>query len=211
MPVIKIYDVFMNNSEKKIYSGDIVAGSLLMEESRKVAALLIDNVDSQGWYKAIVLENTLQKRGPATARRQSHLIKARLSLMTRDLWQLIVKGSSETTSHALLAASIKQSRLVGDFMDTVLRQHWLTFTQKITVTDWSNYLEQCAQIDPHVKRWKESTRSKLRQVVFRMLAQARYIDSTRSCRLIPVSLSPEVRGYLVKNNETYVLQCMEIS
>ncbi len=197
--------------QSKIYSGDIVAGSLLMEESRKIARLLLDNVDTQGWYHAIVIDNILQKRSPEAARRQSRLIKARLSGMSKGLWQLIIEGSSETTSQALLATSIKHSRLVGDFMDTVLRQHWLTFTKQITATDWKNYLEQCSQIDPQLEEWKESTRSKLKQIVFRMLAEANYIDSTKTCKLIPVSIVPEVRGYLVKHNETYVLQCMETS
>ena len=130
----------MNVPENKIYNGDIVAGSLLMEESRKIAQLLLENVDRQGWHQAVVLDNILQKRSPAAAKRQARLIKDRLTLMDRALWQLIVDGSSETTSQALLAASIKHSRLVGDFMNTVLRQHRLTFTKKLTASDWNHYL-----------------------------------------------------------------------
>ena len=200
-----------NTPENKIYNGGIVAGSLLMEESRKIAQLLLDNVDRQRWHQAIVLDNILQQRSPAAAKKQARLIKNRLTLMDRALWQLIVDGASETTSQALLAASIKHSRLVGDFMDTVLRQHWLTFTKKLTTSDWNHYLEQCTQLDPQVETWKDSTRAKLKQVVFRMLAEAKYIDSTQTCKLIPVSIAPEIRAYLVKNRDTYVLQCMEIS
>jgi len=201
----------MNNLEKKIYNGDIVAGSLLMEESRKIARLLLDNVDSDGWYQAIVLENILQKRSPAAAKKQARLIKSRLTTMDRDLWQLVYDGSSEITSQALLAASIKRSRLVGDFMDIVLRQHWQTFTKKISVSDWNQFLDTCSQIDPRVDTWKDSTRSKLKQVVFRMLAEAKYIESTRTCKLIPVSLAPEIEKYLVKKSEDYVLKCMKIA
>ncbi|MDD2388273.1 MAG: DUF1819 family protein [Desulfobacterales bacterium] len=201
----------MNNLENKIYNGDIVAGSLLMEESRKIARLLLDNVDSDGWYQAIVLENILQKRSPAAAKKQARLIKSRLTTMDRDLWQLVYDGSSEITSQALLAASIKRSRLVGDFMDIVLRQHWQTFTKKISVSDWNQFLDTCSQIDPRVDTWKDSTRSKLKQVVFRMLAEAKYIESTRTCKLIPVSLAPEIEKYLVKKSEDYVLKCMKIA
>ncbi|SLM30313.1 conserved hypothetical protein [Desulfamplus magnetovallimortis] len=201
----------MTNFQPKIYSGEIVAGALLVEESRKIARLLIDDVDTQEWRQAIVIDNILQKRSPEAARRQARLIKARLSLMTKDLWKMIVEGSSETASQALLSASIKHSRLVGDFMDTILRQHWLTFTKQITTADWKDYLDECAQIEPHVESWKPSTRSKLKQIVFRMLSEAGYIDNTKTCKLTPVSLSPQIRGYLVKNDESYVLRCMEIS
>jgi hypothetical protein len=200
----------MSNPENKIYTGDIVAGSLLMEESRKVAHLLLENLNPDEWHRAVVLDNVLQKRSSLSAKRQARLIRNRLRTMDRELWQLVYDGSSEITVQALLAASIKHSRLVGDFMDIVLRQHWQTFTKKISVNDWNNFLDTCCQIDPQVDTWKESTRSKLKQVVFRMLAEAKYIESTRTCKLIPVSLSPGVEKYLVKKNEEYVLRCMKI-
>jgi len=201
----------MNTPENKIYTGDIVAGSLLMEESRKIAHLLLENVNFPGWHQAIVRDNILQKRSPETAKRQARLIKNRLMTMDREFWQLVYDGSSEITAQALLAASIKQSRLVGDFMDIVLRQHWQTFTKKISGSDWNQFLEICSQIDPQVDTWKESTRSKLKQVVFRMLAEVKYIENTATCRLIPVFLAPEIKNYLVKKKETYVLKCMKIT
>jgi len=84
----------MNNPENKIYTGDIVAGSLLMEESRKIAHLLLGNVNAHGWHQAIVRDNILQKRSPETAKRQARLIKKRLMTMDRELWQLVYDGSS---------------------------------------------------------------------------------------------------------------------
>jgi len=125
----------MRKTENKIYNGDIVAGSLLMEESRKVARLLLEKINSDGWHQAIVLDNILQKRSPATAIRQARLIKNRLTMMDKGLWKFIIDGSSETTSQALLAASIKHSHLIGDFMENVNRQHWQTFKKEICLND----------------------------------------------------------------------------
>lgn len=201
----------MNFNNDKTYNSSIVSGSLLMEESRKIADLLLKNIDSDQWYQTIVIENILQKRSPVTARKQSRLIKNRLILMDKALWLFVRDGSSQVASQALLSAAIKHSRLLGDFMNTVLRQHWQTFTKKIDVKDWNLYLEQCAQIDPEVETWKANTRSKLKQIVFRILAEAKYIENTRSCELLPVSLTPEIKSYLVKNKEDYVLNCMDIT
>ncbi len=127
------------------YNGEIVAGSLLINESRKIARLLLNNADSETWHQAIVIENILQKRSPVAAKRQARLIKNRLSLMKPDLWEIVDTGSADVVIQALLAAAIKHSQLVGDFMDTVIRQHWQTFAEKISVKDWKDFLEICAQ------------------------------------------------------------------
>ena len=201
----------MKINENKIYNGDIVAGSLLLAESRKIAQLLLKNVDTDQWHRAVVIDNILQKRSPAAAIRQARLIKNRLVLMDKNLWKLVYDGSSEVSTQALLAASIKHSHLVGDFMDIVLRQHWQTFSDKISEIDWGRFIESCAQIDPKVDKWKESTKAKLKQVLFRILAEAKYIDSTRKRKLLPVSITPEVKKYLIEKKENYVIQCMEIT
>ena len=201
----------MKINENKIYNGDIVAGSLLLAESRKIAQLLLKNVDTDQWHRAVVIDNILQKRSPAAAIRQARLIKNRLVLMDKNLWKLVYDGSSEVSTQALLAASIKHSHLVGDFMDIVLRQHWQTFSEKINEIDWKRFLEACAQVDPKVDIWKKSTKAKLRQVLFRILAEAKYIDSTRRRKLLPVSIAPGVKKYLIEKKENYVIRCMEIT
>ena len=194
-----------------IYNGDIAAGSLLIQETRKIASLLLNNVAGKEWRRAIEIDNILQKRSPASAIRQARLIKKRLTLMTPELWKLIKEGNSDIAVQAILAASIKHSLLLGDFMDKILREHWLTFNYKISDRDWNNYLETCVQIDPKVSEWKDSTISKLKQVVFRILAEAKYIDNTRTLKLLPVSIVPELRHYLTKNSENYVLKCMGVT
>ena len=194
-----------------IYNGDIVAGSLLIQETRKIASLLLNNVTDKEWKRAIKIDNILQKRSPASAIRQARLIENRLTLMTPELWRLIKEGNSDIAVQAILAASIKHSRLLGDFMNKTLREHWLTFNYKISAKDWNDYLETCVQIDPKVSEWKDSTISKLKQVVFRILAEAKYIDNTRTLKLLPVSIVPELRHYLTKNSENYVLKCMEVT
>jgi len=94
-------------------------------------------------------------------------------------------------------------------MGNVCRQHWLTFNRTLSDKDWREFLETCSQVDPVVGEWTATTTSKLRQVVFRILAEAGYIDSTRKLNLQPISVVPEVREYLAKHSEEYILQCME--
>jgi hypothetical protein len=167
-------------------------------------------VDKDSWYQSIIVENILQKRSPATAKRQGMLIRHRLESKTPDLWRKVADGIAEVATQALLASAIKHSRLLGEFLDQVVKQHIQTFDLQLTAKDWSDYFESCQYLDPKVGRWSESTRRKLREVVFRILAEAKYLDNTRSLKLIPVVVVGEVRRYLVENEEHYILKCMEI-
>ncbi len=184
---------------------------MLIRESRIIARLLLDKVDDRAWHQAIIIENVLQKRSLESAKRQARFIKERLTLMEPELWKLIDKGSSDVVVQAVLAATIKHSRLLGDFMNRVLRSHWQVFKKKISAKDWQEYIEMCSQIDPKIRNWTQATRAKLKQIVFKILAEANYISNTRSPELLPVSVTHEVKTYLLRNSENYVLQCMEIT
>jgi len=131
--------------------------------------------------------------------------------MTPDLWKIVAEGGAEVATQALLAAAIKHSRLLSDFLDRVVRHHFRVFDFQLSAKDWSDFLETCEHLDSNVISWTEMTRKKLGQVVFRILAEAKYVDSTRSLKLTPVVMLDEVRRYLIENKEHYVLKCMEVT
>jgi hypothetical protein len=55
----------------KHFNAEISAGSLLPLESRRIARLLLSHPDSAAWQHAIEIDNILQKKTVATARRQA--------------------------------------------------------------------------------------------------------------------------------------------
>ena len=180
-------------------------------ETRIIAGLLLRGVDDQGWKHALLSENVLQARNPATAIRLARLIKARLTLMDAELWKLIYEGTSLVTVHAVLAAAIKHSHLLGDFLDLVVREQFHIFNPNLSKRLWDDYLCDCRGRDPEMPKWNESTRRRLRSSVFQALAQAGFIESTKTLKLQPVHVAPQVLRYLTDRNEDYVLRCIEVS
>jgi hypothetical protein len=69
-------EVMPNQKASPRYRADITAGSLKVTESRRIADLLLHNVNNDGWIDAIVQRNVLQARNPASARRLARLIRA---------------------------------------------------------------------------------------------------------------------------------------
>lgn len=191
------------------YNAEISAGSLMPLESKRVAALLLSDPDESEWLNAIETENILQKKTPATARRQATLLRRRLTTLDAQGLKMIAERESEVAIHLLLAAAIKHSQLLGDFMLRVYSDRQRRLEPALDPTDWQDFLAECAHHDAAVAKWSDSTKAKLFQVIVRILAEAKYLESARSMRLTPQSLHPDVRRYLSTHDETYVLDCLE--
>ncbi len=193
------------------YRADITAGALKLPESRLIADLLLRHVDAEGWKDAIVTNNILQARNPATARRLTTLIRRRLETMGPNLWELVRDGNGTVATHAIFAASVKHSPLLGDFLEIIVAEQYRLFSPALTNTLFTNYLEGCRERDPEMPQWNETTVRRLRSSVFQMLAQAGYIENTRSLKLKTVHIAEQVLRYLKVNKEQYVLRCIQVA
>ena len=192
------------------YNAEIVAGALIPSESRIIAQLTLDGVSKEQLKHLLTIENILQKRSPATAVRASELIKKRFALVNEDLLQLIATGSRQALMQALLVAAIKHNKLIGDFLLRVVKEKWRLFETKLKPSDWENFLRECEQTDETVLQWKITTREKLGQVVKKCLVEAGFLESATNPTITPVLILPEIKTYLLENNEDYVLECMSI-
>ncbi len=191
------------------FNAEISAGSLMLLESKRLASLLLTLPDDAAWRHAIEVDNLLQKKTPATARRQATLIRKRLMTLDAAAWTAICSSESEVATQLLLAAAIKHSQLLGDFMCHVYAARQRKLDPALGVTDWEDFLGECGHQDAAILTWSTSTRSKLREVIIRILVEAKYLESTRSMKLTPRSLHPDVRRYLSERHETYVVECLE--
>ncbi|MFM7073723.1 MAG: DUF1819 family protein, partial [Planctomycetota bacterium] len=193
------------------YKADITAGALKLPESRIIADLLLRNLDADGWKEAIVTRNVLQARNPATAKRLTKLIRSRLETMGPELWKLVRDGVGLVATHAALAAAVKHSHLLGDFLDLVVGEQYRVFGTALTKSMFMAFLDGCRERDPAMPQWNESTRRRLQSSVFQILAQAGYIENTRSLALRTVHVADQVLHYLKANHEEYVVRCIQVS
>lgn len=193
------------------YRADIIAGALFVPESRLIAALLLDGVDADGWKDAIVTQNMLKARSRATALRLARLVRGRLETMGPDLWRMVRDGSGSVVTHALLAAAVKHSPLLGDFLALVVGEQYRRFGDSLSSRLWDDYLDGCRERDPDMTHLGESTRNRLRSSVFQTLAQAGYIEDTRSLKLQTVHVAGQVLRYLKEHEEEYVLRCIQVA
>ena len=130
--------------------------------------------------------------------------------MGPDLWRLVRDGSGAVASHALLAASVKHSPLLGDFLDLVVREQFRVFNATLPKKLFHEYLQDCRGRDPSMPQFTESTQRKLQTTIYRILIQAGYLESVRSVRLQHVHIVEPVLAYLKQEAEDYVLRCIQV-
>ena len=192
------------------YRATIAASSLKVAASRTIADLLLQGVNAHDWRTELVEKNVLQIRSPETAVRLGQLLRARLVLMQPALWEMVRDGSVPLATHACLAAAVKHSLLLGDFLDIAVREQYRLFRPALSNPIWEHFIEDCRNRDPGMSDWSESTVARLRSTVCAILAQAGYVENTRTLKLQTVHVAREVLNYLHEQDEKYVLRCIEV-
>ena len=90
-------------------------------ESRRIAAFLLTHPDDTAWRRALIEDNLLQKKAPATALRQASLIRNRLNTLDETAWDMIAHREQEVAIQLLLVAAIRHSQLLSDFINDVYK------------------------------------------------------------------------------------------
>jgi hypothetical protein len=193
-----------------IYTASITSASLRLRESRHVADLLLRDVNGISWREEIVGNNALQISSSGTRGRIANLIRARLEPLGEGLWTTVRDGGREEATQAVFAGAIKNSRLLGDFLDLAIREQRVLFAENLEHHMWNDYIGGCRGRDPDMPLWSDSTVARLRSSVFSMLSEAGFLENTRSLRLQNVFVDEQLVSYLRDRGETYVVRCMEV-
>jgi hypothetical protein len=193
-----------------IYTATITCASIRLRESRQIAELLLRGVNGEEWKEEILERNVLQMDSVESRARISSMLHSRLEPLGEGLWTMIRDSGREQATQAVFAGAIKNSRLLGDFMDIAIREQRTLFAKKLEHHMWNDYIAGCRGRDPDMPHWSDSTMARLRSAVFSMLSEAGYLESTRSLQLQNVFVDEQLSSYLRERDEAYVLRCMEV-
>ena len=119
------------------YTATITSASLRLRETRIVADLLLQGLTDEAWKKAIEEQNVLQMGSVESIRRISRLLRARLEPLGDELWKMVRDGGREQATQAVFAGAVKNSRLLGDFMDLTMREQRTLFAKKLEHQMWN--------------------------------------------------------------------------
>ena len=157
------------------------AASLLNHETETVAKLYLELQDWDRVKVEVIEHNVLQKNALSTRKREYSEIKKRLSNLTEKEFALY--GDDIESRYLAFLACVKTYRLIFEFVSEVLRDKVLLFDDQILPSDYTSFFESKQAGADELNMISEVTEAKLRQVLFRILADVGLIDSVKGMRI----------------------------
>lgn len=192
------------------YDSDLVGGSLMVRESRILADIMLSGADQQRWDQIVLVDNRLQKRTTATAKRLAQTIRKRLECVDSEFLQVLRDGDENLATQAAFYAALERNLLLVGFMERVVADAYLTHSEQLQFYQWYDFLDECAERDSTIYKWTDSSKRKMGQVAMRMLTEMGYLKDTRSLQLQNVLIRPEIRLMLEEQRKHRLLNCMDV-
>ena len=179
-----------NNSPYK-GSGQITREQFLFYEMRTTAKLVYEGLSDEEVVEKIVGENLFQYPTERTIREMVRTCLKRLkSLEDETLVQALATQPSDVTKQICLYAMMRQYRLVWDFMITVVGAKYRNLDTSYGKIDLNTFFMRLQEQADWVATWSDSTITRLKQVLQKLLVENEYLDSKDSDHINPVLISP---------------------
>jgi hypothetical protein len=170
------------------YKLSFTAASLMLVESVKVAGVYLGNRDWNASREILINNNLLRSRTMSRTKRIIQELVLRLSVLSEDQLTGLVEGSLEEQRLLLWFMVCKTYNFIRDFSTEVLHERFLTMQRFLTEEDYFAFYLHKLDEHPELEEITDSTRTKLRTQVFRMLREAGLINSANLIiRVLPTS------------------------
>lgn len=194
------------DKKKSPYKASITREQFLFYEMRTTAKLLDEGLDDKEVVQRIIDENLFQYPTEKSVERMAKACIARLKNMNDEaLISEIAKQPSDVSKQICLYAMMKESRLLWDFMITVIGNKYQKLDTSFGKIDLNSYIMQLQEQDDVVATWSDSTIAKIKQVLTKILVENEYLDNNKSTSLNPVWLNPVLENVIRDNNDDQAL------
>jgi len=183
--------------------------SLQVYETQEVAKLYLKHQDWSVVRKIVIDENYLQKSAISTLKRQFIEIKKRISNLNYEELEFLVKNDYEA-KYVIMLSAFKTYQMIYDFVLEVIRSKYFKGDLKILDSDFENFIESKKLAYENLNIIKDSTKYKLKQVMFKMFEESEIITSTKE-KLIKKPLLPKNLCKIIKNDEKEYLKLFLLS
>lgn len=181
----------------------ITREQFLFHEMRITARLLLEEKSDKEIIDEIVSNNLFQYPTERMIKNLAGVCLKRLhELDDMTLVNIIANGSSESAKQVCLYAMMNYYHLVWDFMTTVIAEKFRLKDFYFSKMDVNVFFTRLQEQNDVVATWSDSTITKCKQVLVKVLVENEYLDSSRSETLNPVLIDFQLKNALINKNES---------
>ena len=165
------------------YKLSFTAASLSISESIKIAEVYLGCKDWKETAQIVKEQNLLQSRTGSRTVRTLRELTQRLKKLSDEQLELLVEGNLQEQKYLLWFAVCKTYSLIQEFAIEVLHEKFMSLNLSVSQLDYDAFFNRKADWNEELESITASTKSKLREVIFRMLREAGLI--TEDGAIIP--------------------------
>ena len=148
---------------------------------------------------AMVIENNLLKRTSVnSSKRIFREVRQRLEMLSHDTLSEYAQYSHQDRSIILLIAATVYYPFIKEFINTTISDKVLVFDYTLAQNDFIIFWNRMELTHPEMEGITETTKKKIRQVLWRILAEASLLSSTKHSQITPIIPSSQIITVLKK-------------
>lgn len=180
---------------KSKYRFSFTAASLMLSELINYARILTENnfsIDS-------LVADSLNKEKAKTNKREFAELKIRIATLSNEEIQLLVESDLSTQKLIAYLACCRAYSYIRDFVAEVILEKVSIFDLQITDRDYNSFFSKKCVDHDELEILADTTKAKIKQVVFKVLEQAGMIDNVKTRNIIRPIVDVRFENILKKN------------
>jgi hypothetical protein len=165
---------------KSKYRFSFTAASLMLGELINYARILTENDFS---IESLV-PDSLKKEKAKTGKREFAELKLRLATLSDEETQLLADSDLSTQKLIAYLACCRAYCYIRDFVSEVILEKVSIFDHQITDRDYNAFFSKKCVDHDELEILADTTKAKIKQVVFKVLEQAGLIDNVKARNII---------------------------
>ncbi len=180
------------------YNMSFTTGGLFYNESLRVLGIFQQDRSWKTTQKIAVADNLVQARTQSSAVRRVREICSRLKGLTAKELDLLATGSTQEQYYLLWISICKRHEFIAEFATKVVREKFLRMDLVLDSSDYDMFFEDMAEWHEELDQLAETTKKKLRQVLFKIMREAEILSIDNM--IIPGLLTNELATVLAEDD-----------
>ena len=181
-----------NSLPKQIkYRLSFGTGNAYIYESNLILKKYLENKDWKETEKYSIENNILQTNTLSSAKRIFREISLRLKSLSNEEQEFFIKSNYVDQSILIWISICRTYKFIGDFSSIIISEKFNSYQLEINYNDFNYFFEKQIVFHEELSLLKDSTRKKLRQVIFRIMKDLNLLS--KNMEITPLMPSVELK------------------